>query len=252
MSTVTFHDSDSPGTRLSKYCQELILQYPGMSQSYALQLVREKHPDLARLHHEGLQEEPPATVDPGEALNRRAWTLQQTKQAHSFAEALEIAMREMPEAAAAYARGQYMPAASSRQHAEPAPRRRSSDPAVEIQHLVQERMAADATLTVEQAQRQVLQHDPQLARCYSEAKPLPLTTPTAAETMVTEALVRAQQLQRELAQMVAPPARTFSALTPAEKTAFLRGFRGYAKVARFSAAEEAAYRRGAASRGMAA
>ena len=109
---------------------------------------------------------------------------------------------------------------SSRQYAKSAPRRRSSDPAVEIQHLVAERMAADPGQNVEVVTRQVLAGDPQLARCYSEAKPLPMTTPpSATETMVEQALVKAQRVQRELAQMVAGASRHYNALSEAEKDA---------------------------------
>ena len=82
---------------------------------------------------------------------------------------------------------------------------------------------------------------------------LPLTAPpSAAETMVEQALVKAQRLQRELAQLGAPPARTFATLTVAEQRAYLRGFRGQQRIASFSQAELIAYGRGIASRGMAA
>ena len=147
MSTVTFHADDSPGAQLLKHEQELRIAHPHLSEQHARHLVRERFPDLCRLHHQGLQAEPEPTVDPGELINRRAYALQSTKQAHSFAEAVEIAMRELPEAAAAYARGQRMPAGSTRAYAEPAPRRhRSSDAGAEILLLMQEAMAADPAL----------------------------------------------------------------------------------------------------------
>ena len=42
------------------------------------------------------------TVDPGEIINRRAHALEKSGHARSFAEAVEIAMRQLPEEAAAY------------------------------------------------------------------------------------------------------------------------------------------------------
>ena len=57
MPVVTHHPTDSPGTTLR-------------------QLVKDQHPELWALHHQGLNEAPEPTVDPGEILNRRAYALQ--------------------------------------------------------------------------------------------------------------------------------------------------------------------------------
>ena len=54
------------------------------------------------------------TVDPGEIINRRAHALEKSGHARSFAEAVEIAMRQLPEEAAAYHSGLRLP--SGRRH----------------------------------------------------------------------------------------------------------------------------------------
>ena len=73
---------------------------------------------------------------------------------------------------AAYDSCLWMPApTSTREHAEPHVARRTSDASVELLRLTQERMASHGE-TVTVARRAVLEADPQLARCYNQAKPL--------------------------------------------------------------------------------
>jgi hypothetical protein len=64
--TIRDTDSDSPGTRLLKLEQRPSLSHTDPRDlAFARHLVREANPELVALHHAGLQEEPPATVDPG-------------------------------------------------------------------------------------------------------------------------------------------------------------------------------------------
>ena len=79
-----------------------MIQHPHLSPGHVRQLVK-------------AEAEP--TIDPGEVLNRRAWALQQTNVARSFAEGLELAARELPEHWAAYNAGLRMPVASVREKA---------------------------------------------------------------------------------------------------------------------------------------
>ena len=204
MPVVTHHPTNSPGTTLLKHEQELMIAHPHLSPGHVRQLVRDQHPDLWRLHHQGIADPADAapTIDPGEVLNRRAYVLQQTNAARSFAEGLELAARELPEHWAAWHSGLRMPAGQVRQGVEPSPRRRSSDAGTELLHLVQERIAADPAVTIADAQRAVLAADPQLARCYAQATPLPMTKPkTVTETLVERALVEHRRLEAEIARL---------------------------------------------------
>ena len=80
------------------------------------------------------------TVDPGEIINRRAHALEKSGHARSFAEAVEIAMRQLPEEAAAYHSGLRLPSGRTTANAEPAPpARTSNDPGSELVRLVRER-----------------------------------------------------------------------------------------------------------------
>ena len=163
MSVVVHHPTDSPGTTLLKHEQELMIAHPYLSPGHVRQLVKEQHPDLWALHHQGFNSaaEAEPTVDPGEIINRRAYALQQTNVARSFAEAVEIAMRQLPEAAEAYNSGLRMPAASACANAEPAPpTRTSNDPGTELMRLVQERISANPTVSIAEAQKFVLDQIP--------------------------------------------------------------------------------------------
>ena len=79
-------------------------------------------------------------------------------------------------------------------------------------------MAADATLTIAAAQKLVLAADPQLARHYNQAMPLPMTAPRpAAETMVEQALREHQRLTAEIARLQGTTIRHYNDLSEAEK-----------------------------------
>ena len=246
---VTIHETDSPGTKLIKLERELRIQHPHLSEGEARHLVRETAEGAAlwQLHHQGLQAEPEPTVDAGEVLNKRAHELLASRAAMSFSQAVEMAQRQLPDAAAAYQAG--VPLLASQAANAPGPTAyQSADAGDEVLRFMAEAMAADAALTVDAARRQVLARDPTLARHYSEQTPLPTTPqPTSSERLVEQALVASMALRAEL-EKLAHQVRKFMELTVAEKQAYLAGYRGKPVVATFTQAEHVAYARGASTR----
>ena len=96
MPVVTHHETDNE--------EELRIQHPHLSPEYTRQLVREQHSDLWVLHHQGYNsaDEAAPTVDPGQLINELSHKLLANHTAHNFTQAVEIASRQLPEAAAAY------------------------------------------------------------------------------------------------------------------------------------------------------
>ena len=169
MSVVT--PTTKPATLL-KHEQELMIAHPHLSPGHVRQLVKDQPPELWA--HQGLNEAPEPTVDPGEILNHRVYLLQASGYARSFAEAVEIAMRQLPEEAAAYNAGLRLPARQVRQNAAPAPPAALERPRHRaLLHLVEEKIR-QPDLVDRDAQTAILAADPQLARHYSEASPLPV------------------------------------------------------------------------------
>ena len=71
-------------------------------------------------------EEPTPTVDPGQLINERVHKLLANKQALDREDTIRIALRELPEAAEAYAAGQDLPAGSVDKHGQPSARSAST------------------------------------------------------------------------------------------------------------------------------
>ena len=214
---VTFHDSDSPGTRLMKLEQQVFLDRPSLNRAdpsdraFARDLVRQANQDLWQLHHHGLQAAPEETVDGGLMLPASAPTLAAGYQpGRGLSEGLHEAR---PDGSRRGTAARCCRPTRPRQHEDPEPARRSSDPGLEVMRLTQERMASDPALTVDQARHEVLAADPVLRQHYAEATPLPLTPRPSRPTsdqLIEEQLVQLRQMQAELAavaKQVAPPAR---------------------------------------------
>ena len=204
-SIVTIHETDSPGTRLIKLERELRIRFPHLSDGEARHLVREQHPTLWALHHQGLQEAPPPALDAGEVLNRRAHQLLSSHAAQNFTQALEMAHQQLPDAARAYQAGE--PLLVDQVPEAPQQTYHSSDAGAEVLRLVEAARTADASLTVSAATRRVLAADPVLATAYHTASPLPVgAQPTRRDNLIESALlsVHAQAAELEKLKLAAP------------------------------------------------